>query len=174
MSGRVLGMILIACGLIAGAAMYWLQVYAFYTPVRLASDGGTVTMRITSGDQITALDVAGFDAIDADSSPIRFRACFTMDASLADAATPYPDAVPLNAPGWFGCFDADAIGAALETGEARAVLGEPNVLYGIDRVIAVFPDGRAVAWHQINECGEVVFDGKPAPPGCPPAPEDNS
>ena len=41
----------------------------------------------------------------------------------------------------------------------------------IDRIVAVFPDGRGYAWHQINACGEVVFDGDPAPEGCPPVPE---
>ncbi|MGR3625750.1 MAG: DUF6446 family protein, partial [Limimaricola sp.] len=27
------------------------------------------------------------------------------------------------------------------------------------------------AWNQINVCGEVVFDGDPAPAGCPTPPE---
>ncbi|MEO0692827.1 MAG: DUF6446 family protein, partial [Pseudomonadota bacterium] len=26
-------------------------------------------------------------------------------------------------------------------------------------------------WHQINACGEEVFDGNPPPDGCPPVPE---
>ena len=26
-------------------------------------------------------------------------------------------------------------------------------------------------WHQMNICGEEVFDGNPPPPGCPPPPE---
>jgi hypothetical protein len=79
--------------------------------------------------------------------------------------------VPLVAPGWFDCFDAAAIGADLAAGRAAAVLGEANVTYGIDRVLALYPDGRGYAWHQINACGEVVFDGDPPPPGCPPVPE---
>jgi len=78
--------------------------------------------------------------------------------------------VPLEAPGWFDCYDARDIGAALETGEAVAFLGESNVVYGIDRVVAVFRDGRARSWHQINACGEEVFDGRPPPEGCPPPP----
>jgi hypothetical protein len=45
------------------------------------------------------------------------------------------------------------------------------VLYGIDRVLAIYPDGRAFAWHQINACGKFVFDGDPPPEGCPPVPE---
>jgi hypothetical protein len=52
-----------------------------------------------------------------------------------------------------------------------AFLGERDVTYGIDRIVAVYPDGRAMAWHQINACGAVVFDGNPAPDGCAPPPE---
>jgi hypothetical protein len=74
----------------------------------------------------------------------------------------------LTAPGWFGCFDAEAIGEALKEGRAVAYLGEENIHYGIDRVVAVMDDGRAFAWHQINACGAVVFNGEPAPEGCPP------
>jgi hypothetical protein len=83
---------------------------------------------------------------------------------------PAPDAVPLNAPGWFDCFDAAEIGAALLRGDARAILSRENVPYGIDRVIALYPDGRGFAWTQINHCGDVVFDGRPAPADCPPRP----
>jgi hypothetical protein len=46
-----------------------------------------------------------------------------------------------------------------------------HIRWGIDRVVAVLPDGRGFAWHQINPCGEVVFNGEPAPAGCPPLPE---
>jgi len=64
-----------------------------------------------------------------------------------------------------------AIGAALEQGEAVAFMGVENVRYGIDRIVAVMPDGRAVSWQQINACGEMVFDGNAAPEGCPEPPE---
>jgi hypothetical protein len=30
------------------------------------------------------------------------------------------------------------------------VLGERNARAGVDRVFAVFPDGRAYGWHQLN------------------------
>ena len=53
-----------------------------------------------------------------------------------------------------------------------AWLGTADITYGIDRVIALDADGRGYVWHQINPCGEVVFDGKPAPEGCPPKPEN--
>jgi len=171
MSGKPVAIFLIAAGLIAGAAMYWLQVYAFYEDVDLAENGGDVVLRVTGEDgTVERLSVSSFEGIDAGSSPIRFRACFEVEDVPADLQ-PYPDAVPLVAPGWFDCFDAERIGADLEAGTATAYLGEENITYGIDRIVALYPDGRGYAWHQINACGEVVFDGDPAPPGCPPVPE---
>ena len=171
MSGKVIGIVLLAFGLAAGVGMYWLQVYAFYDEARLAEDGGEVEMRITTTDgEVLDLAVRGFRGIDAESSPIRFRACFSADLPAEATPAPYAGAEPLTAPGWFDCFDAAAIGADLASGDAAAYLGEENVLYGIDRVLAVYPDGRAFAWHQINRCGEEVFDGRPAPEGCPPPP----
>ena len=58
--------------------------------------------------------------------------------------------MPTIAPYWFDCFDAKAIGAALEKGEARAFLSQKDIAPQIDRVVAVFPDGRAYAWHQVQ------------------------
>ncbi|MGI1662760.1 DUF6446 family protein [Palleronia sp. KMU-117] len=172
MNGKVIGIVLVGLGLLAGVAMYWLQVYAFYEEARLVADGGEVEMKITAtSGEVADLPVADFTAIDADSSPIRFRACFTTEVPAGLSPAPYATALPLNAPRWFDCFDAAAIGGDLDTGAAVAVLGQENVLYGIDRVIALYPDGRAFAWHQINRCGEEVFDGQPAPEGCPTPPE---
>nr|WP_255553747.1 DUF6446 family protein [Maritimibacter sp. DP1N21-5] len=102
-------------------------------------------------EEIVANDV---EAIDGSSSPIRFRACFQAgmsDAAMSETYQEYPGATPLNAPGWFDCFNAQDIGAALEAGEAMAFLSEKEIHDGVDRVIAVFPDGRAYAWNQLNE-----------------------
>ncbi len=90
---------------------------------------------------------------------------------LTETYVIYDDAVPLNAPGWFDCFDAAEIGAALENGEALAFLGTENISYGIDRIVAVLPDGRGFAWHEINTCGKLAFDGEDLPATCPPKPE---
>jgi hypothetical protein len=176
MMGRFLAVLIVLCALGAGGALYYLQVYHFYDEVTLAEEGGTVEMKITLQDEngfgnAIRLPVRGFEGIDADSSPIRFRACFQTDLPPEAGLVPYERAEPLNAPGWFDCFDAQAIGAALQDGTARAYLSEAHITYGIDRVIAVYPDGRAFAWHQINRCGEVVFDGQPAPDDCPEPPQ---
>ncbi len=168
MSGRILVIFIVVTALIAGAAMYWLQVYGFYDRVALVRDGGTVELRITRDGEALPLDPTAFTAIDADSSPIRFRACFTVPPGTTGDA--YSEAIPLTAPGWFDCFDAGRITQDLASGAARAVLGEANIRYGIDRVLALYPDGRGYAWTQINRCGKEVFDGNPPPAGCPPVP----
>ncbi len=148
------------------------SVYAFYEPVKATgTDDVQMTVMVTGVPEPILYE--NFEAIDADSSPIRFG-LFTTSQSLAmmsETYKPYEGAVPLVAPRWFDCFDAKEIGGALETGEAIAFLGEENVEYGIDSVVAVLPDGRGFVWRQINHCGEVVFDGQPAPENCPPKPE---
>ena len=73
---------------------------------------------------------------------------------LTETYKVYDAAQPLVAPGWFDCFDAVEIGTALERGEALAFLSQSSVATDIDRVVAVFPDGRAFAWHQLNPAAE--------------------
>ena len=173
MNGKVIGVAILASGVVAGAAMYYLQVYGFYTEVS-GPDVENVQVTTLAGGAPEIILSENFKAIDADSSPIRYRACFTTPQSLpmmTETYALYDEAVPLNAPGWFDCFDADEIGAALEEGSALAFLGTFNVIYGIDRIVAVHDDGRGWVWHQINHCGEEVFDGNPPPEGCPPPPE---
>jgi len=184
MMGKILVIFIVLSAALAGGAMYYLQEYAYYHPVVLA---GTSQADDTGAAALTELQLTslvnqtpqtilatGFQGIDAESSPIRFRACFTVPNSLAmltETYVVYENATPLTGPKWFDCYDAADIGASLESGDAIAFLSVANIVYGIDRVIAVYDDGRAFAWHQLNECGEKVFDGEPAPQGCPPPPE---
>ena len=152
MSGKTLAIILLATALVAGVAMYWLQIYAFYDELEPSEVEIELTSAETGRPEPVAVDE--MRAIDANSSPLRFRACFTLRAEPAALAGQYVEmegAVPLTGPGWFECYDAGAIGTALASGEADAYLGERNIADGVDRVIAVFPDGRAFAWHQLNE-----------------------
>lgn len=152
MNGKIIGGFLVLSGLLAGAVLYWTQVYAFYQPVAF-QPGAEIRLTPIIGqvpEVIVANDVTG---IDANSSPLRFRACFTTplsQAMLTETYLVYDAAEPLVAPGWFDCFDAVAIGQALETGEAIAFLSEPAIHPDVDRVVAVFPDGRAYAWHQLQ------------------------
>lgn len=158
--------------LVAGAAMYYLQVYAYYSEVS-AQVEDVQLVSVVSGQSEPVL-FENFKGIDSDSSPLRYRACFELAGSLAMLTETYrvlDTAEPRVAPSWFDCFDASRIGADIADGLAIPFMGQENVTYGIDRIVAVYPDGRAFAWHQINRCGEVVFDGNPAPEGCPTPPE---
>lgn len=176
MTGKILAIVLGVLTLVAGASMYYLQVYAFYDDVEPAALD--LTLVPEGGGAAVAIPAGGIEAIDADSSPIRFRACFDTTLSPGEAAerfVPYEDAVPLNAPFWFRCFDAEAIGAALDAGTARAFLSEKNIGYGVDRIVAVTDTGRGYAWHQLNDCGDLAYDGTPTGEACPPRdafPED--
>ena len=151
-NGKILGGSIVIIAAVAGIAMYWLQEYAFYTPAVFQSGREIRLTLIESGqpEPILATDVTG---IDANSSPLRFRACFTTpltQAMLTETYQLYDGATPLNGPSWFDCYDAAEIGTALEKGKAIAFLSEANIVPGFDRVVAVFPDGRAFAWHQIS------------------------
>ncbi|WP_176853776.1 DUF6446 family protein [Donghicola mangrovi] len=159
--------------LAAGALLYYQQVYAYYGPVE-AKGTDDVMVTTFASNQPEGILYDDFKAIDADSSPLRYRACFhtpMSQAMMTETYVDYPKAEPLVGPGWFDCFDATAIGNALETGEAVAFLGQRDFIYGIDRVVAVLPDGRGFVWHQMNHCGEVVYDGDPVPEDCPEPPK---
>ncbi|MFN4171571.1 MAG: DUF6446 family protein [Pseudorhodobacter sp.] len=170
MMGKVLAAAIVLSGLIAGVAVYYFQVYAYYDEIAPGSPDAAVRLTLADGT-VEQVAVTDFRGIDSDSSPIRYRACFRLTVT-PDAAThqPYPGAEPLVAPRWFDCFNAREIGEALAAGQATAWMGAENQRYGIDRIVAVMADGRAFAWHQINACGREVFDGNAAPAGCPPPP----
>ncbi len=174
MNGKIIAIVILGAALIVGAGIYYAQVYAYYRPVPPDSPRAQVRLTPSGGGAAVPVPASDFRGIDADSSPLRFRACFTLPgapATLRESYVTLEGAEPLIAPGWFDCFDAGKIAGALEDGEAVAFLGEKNIEYGIDRIVAVFPDGRAYAWNRINRCGEVVFEGKPAPADCPPPPQ---
>jgi hypothetical protein len=148
-NGKLVSGALVIAAAVAGAAMYYLQVYGYYEPLAAVREIEITTV----GGTREPLLIEGFEGIDAASSPLRFRACFVVPVSLDTMTESYQiaaDAVPLNGPGWFSCYDAAAVGAALEAGEAVAFLGTRDIHPGVDRIIAVTRDGRGFAWHQLN------------------------
>lgn len=173
MTGKFLVGIIVIAALVAGVAMYYLQVHHFYERVEATGTSDVQLTSLVSGEPEPVL-YDDFEAIDADSSPIRYRACFSTSMShamLTETYELYEGAEPLVAPGWFDCFDASAIGASLESGQALAFLGQKDIRYGIDRIVAISDDGRGYVWHQINQCGEAAFDGESVPENCPEPPE---
>ena len=152
MNGKIPALVILMLALIAGAAVYYLQEYAYYTPA-VFEPGKEIRLTLIESGLPEPILAEGIEGIDADSSPLRFRACFhtpMTQAMLTETYKTYDGAVPLIAPSWFGCFDATAIGEALEKGEAIAFLSQANIAPQVDRVVAVFPDGRAFAWHQLS------------------------
>ncbi len=152
-AGRLAAGAIVLTGVLAGALIWWLQVYAYYQPAAFAPGEGIALTPLLGGlpEEIVADNLEG---IDAGSSPLRFRACFTTPLSqsmLSETYQLYATPTPLVAPGWFGCYDAARISAALQSGEALAFLSVHDIHPGIDRVVAVFPDGHAYAWHQLND-----------------------
>jgi hypothetical protein len=156
MSGRIFisGLLLFAA--IFGAAMWWFQTRGHYVEV----------------DGIEVVDIAGspvavraYKGVDADTSPLKLRGCFILVGEFA--APIAEDPTPLIAPDWFECFDAGKLDADLKSGAARPLLAEFNNPFGFDRVVAVYADGRAFQWRQINPCGAAHFSGDDLPANCP-------
>ena len=173
MSGKIVGIVLILCAAVAGGALYYLQVYGYYQDV-VATDGADVQLIQNINDEPQAIVYENFQAVDADSSPIRFRGCFTTSLSLENLSDTFAsagDVTPRNAPRWFDCFDATAIAAELDAGTAKAFLGQKNIHYGVDRIVAITADGRGFIWHELNDCGKKSYDGTVVGEACPPRPE---
>lgn len=157
--GRFLVILTLVCALLGGAAMYYLQVYGYYR---------TLPAQSTYDLAGTPVAIRDFRGIDSESSPLRYRACFTLAEPAPDL--PLVQAEPLNAPSWFDCFDAGRLGADLAAGTAQTHRIAADTPWGFDRVLALYPDGRAYVWPQVNACGAAHFDGQRLPAGCTPPP----
>ena len=164
--GKFLAVLLLGSAVIAGASMYYLQVYGLYDEVK-TSDVQLVSVVDYLPESIS---FDNFQAIDSQSSPIRYRACFTTDLSISLLSETYvglEKASPRNAPKWFDCFNAAAIGAELAAGTAVPFLGQKNVHFGVDRIVAITDDGRGYIWHDLNDCGDKAYDGTIVGEECP-------
>ncbi|MGV6848359.1 MAG: DUF6446 family protein [Marinibacterium sp.] len=171
MNGKLIGGFIVLSAILAGGTIYYLQVYGFYQKVQM-HDGDITLVSLVSG-QPEPIAVSGLQAIDAESSPIRFRACFETTASLPMLTETYElvdGKEPRNAPAWFDCFDAEAIGDAIEAGTALTFLSQKNIEYGVDRIVAITEDGHGYVWHDLNHCGEKAYDGTVVGEECPPLP----
>ncbi len=171
MSGKLVSIFILASAALMGGGIYWAYNFWYYEEIASTEASVEITTFATGEPEPILFD--NIQAIDAFSSPIRYRACFTTPMSLAMATetyVPFDGAEPLNAPPWFDCFDAVAIGEALRAGTALAFTGEANIEYGIDRIVVLTDDGRGYVWQQINACGDKLYDGSPASDDCPERP----
>lgn len=171
--GKFLAIVIVLSAVLAGGALYYTQVYGFYYEVEPVA-GQDVMLIPADSDTPEPIAYSNFRAINADSSPIRYRACFETDLRPDDMSARYVpalDPVPLTAPGWFDCYDAALLADALDAGQARAFVAVKNVHYGVDRIVAVTDQGRGYAWHALNDCGEKAYDGTVIGEECPPRPQ---
>jgi len=139
MTGRRLMTAFLIFVVLFGVALWYAQHYAFYEE--------TEAEAVTIAGQ--SYPVADWRGIDAATSPLKLRACFRIEDRPVEAPV-MENPTPLVAPGWFECFDAGQIARDLASGSATAYLAETEEFEGANRVVAVYPDGRAYMWRQLT------------------------
>jgi hypothetical protein len=141
MNGRLFVILLLVFTAVFAGGLWYAQVYAKYE----VTDGQA---NVLAGGVERPVD--GYVGIDSVTSPLKLRGCFAVDpASLADL--PVAEApTPLSAPGWFDCFDYAQLTMDIEAGQAVVYVAGVEERNAADRLIAVYPDGRAYEWRQLN------------------------
>ena len=141
-SGKRLVRIFLVFGLFFGAGLFYTQNFAFYDRVE-----GLTQITV----QGRAVPVSDYTGIDASSSGLKRRGCFRADPAAFEGLDQATNPVPLTPPFWFDCFDTAQIAEDIAAGRATAYLAAVEELDGIDRLVAVYPDGRAYEWRQLND-----------------------
>jgi hypothetical protein len=122
-----------------GMAFWWFQEHAFY------EENWADKVEIAG----VVYPVTQWKGITSESSPLKMRACFVISEPFE--APPSIAANPLVAPGWFKCFNAEYITESLASNYGKAYVAEHNDPEGFDRIVAVFPGGKAYMWRQLSE-----------------------
>ncbi len=140
MNGKYVITGLVAFTGLFGLAFWWLQSHVFYEETQAAE-----AEIVIAG---TVYPVTQWKSIDATDLPLKMRACFVIRETFDALPALAPE--PQMAPGWFKCFNAGFIAENLATGYTMAYVAERNDPKGFDRIVAVFPGGRAYMWRQPN------------------------
>ena len=141
MNGKLLVISLLAFTILFSIALYYFQVFAFYK-----KSDGLLSIKVFE----RSVPVQNYKGIDSVASGLKLRGCFTVDPNEFSKLPVLLRATPLSAPFWFDCFDNVKIQEAINIGEAKAFLVAENEKDGIDRVVAVYPNGKAFQWRQLN------------------------
>lgn len=142
MSGKIMAGGLVLFTIIFGVLLWYAQYYAYYNEVN-----GLETVTV-EGREVAVQNYVGLDA---ESSGLKLRGCFTVDVAAFDSVTLAENPIPTTPPGWFECFDVVQLTADVESGVATTYMAAKNGQDGLDRIIAVYPDGRAFMWRQLND-----------------------
>ena len=141
MNGKILVISLAVFTIGFSVALYYFQVFAFYN-------------KVDSLKYIKVLDrnvpIQNYRGIDSVTSGLKLRGCFWVDPKEFSGIPYLVKATPLAAPFWFHCFDYIKIQEAINSGTAKAFLVSENEKDGIDRVVAIYPNGNAFQWRQLN------------------------
>lgn len=100
MKGKLVGGFIVFVALATGIAVYWLQEYAYYHEAAF-NPGAEILLTPIESDQPEVILAQNVQGIDAESSPLRFRACFETPLTqgmLTETYRAYEGAEPLNAP----------------------------------------------------------------------------
>lgn len=149
--GQIAVIAIVGAAVLTGGGVWFAQQYGYYKEIDPQSGRADVVIVQREDGEARPLALSHFEGIDAESSPIRYRSCFVTEPLGEDEALPYEGPTPLVGPGWFKCFDAGQLTRDLESGEAVAYLSVADIRPDVDRVIAIYPDGRGFSWHQYNE-----------------------
>ena len=141
MSGRFLVVGLLGFTTFFAIFLYYFQVFAYY---QTSAPLDYVTI------QGTRVPVTRYIGIDSKTSGLKLRGCFFTDPTKFVDFEIHKKATPLSAPFWFNCFESGSIQRALDAGDAKAYLAVENEKDGIDRVVAIYPNGMGFQWRQLN------------------------
>ncbi len=141
MSGKILVITLLSFSLVFGFILYYFQVFSYYSKVE------GLDHIFVDGKKI---NVEQYYGLDSSISGLKLRGCFKVNVEDFKSFKTYKKATPLQAPFWFNCFDNEKIQKSLENNNASAFLAKENELDGIDRIVAIYSDGRGYQWRQLN------------------------
>ena len=144
MNGRSLIFVFTAFLIVFTILLFYFQNFAYYERLE-AKNKLLIAKKI--------VEVTNYNGIDASSSGLKLRECFRISDVYFDNSnlTIYQNPTPLNAPFWFECFNAEAISKDLNANKAVAFLSKKEEFDGIDKVIALYPDGTGFQWRQLND-----------------------
>ena len=143
MNGRSIIIVFLAFLIIFTIILFYFQNFAYYERLQVKNS------LLIEKEMVEVTDYSG---ITASSSGLKLRECFKIvDLSFdTQVLTVYQKPTPLNAPFWFGCFNAKLLSKDLNANKAVAFLSKKEEFDGIDKVIALYPDGTGFQWRQLN------------------------